>query len=243
MTSECSKMNSSLIYADGFGSITRITDSAQVVVQSYSYASFGTPTVSNPYFVQPYLFTGREYDPETGSHFYRSRTYDSSTGRFLSRDGIGIAGGDVILSNYVGGNPVNFIDPFGYSKIDVLLKISKSAWNHVVKRHISRNDFPAKSKFSNPSQVLKNVKRTVKRPDKVTCQANGRKLYEKDFGRQIGTKGETVQRVVIEEDGNLVTTFPTKDFSALFIIGLLGSYLDPFDMISGRLADDGSDML
>ena len=228
-------------HVDGLGSITKITDSGQNVVQAYSYTSFGTPTPSTG-FQQPFGFTGREYDPETGHHYYRSRTYNTDTGRFLRRDSLGFAGGDVVLTNYVGGNPVNFVDPNGTSKVDVILKIGRSAWNHVIKRHISRNEFPGKSKFLDPTQVRKNAQKTVKRPDKITCQANGRTLYEKNFEKQIGTQGETIQRVVVESDGNLVTTFPSKSFNGTIITSIISSIFDPFDMISGELADDGSDM-
>ncbi|NQU43127.1 RHS repeat-associated core domain-containing protein, partial [bacterium] len=41
----------------------------------------------------PYTFTGRRYDPETGWHYYRNRYYDSERGRFVSRDPIGHEGG------------------------------------------------------------------------------------------------------------------------------------------------------
>lgn len=99
-------------HSDGLGSVTTITDGSQNIVQSYGYASFGQPTSSTA-FQQPYQFTGRELDNETGLMYYRARYYDSSTGRFTSRDKLGFAGGDVVLSNYVGGNPVNLIDPTG----------------------------------------------------------------------------------------------------------------------------------
>lgn len=43
---------------------------------------------------------------------FRARWYDPETGRWLSKDPIGIAGG---LNQYVafGNNPVNFVDPSG----------------------------------------------------------------------------------------------------------------------------------
>jgi len=64
------------IHMDGLGSVTRITDAGQNIVQSYSYASFGQPTISIG-FQQPYLFTGREYDPETGLNYHRARHYST----------------------------------------------------------------------------------------------------------------------------------------------------------------------
>jgi RHS repeat-associated protein len=44
--------------------------------------------------------------------FYRNRYYDQRTGRFISEDPIGLAGG-VNLYAYAGNNPVMFTDPFG----------------------------------------------------------------------------------------------------------------------------------
>jgi RHS repeat-associated protein len=63
---------------------------------------------------QPYGFTGREWDSETGLYFYRARYYDPQMGRFISKDPIGFAGGDVVLYGYVQNDPVNFIDPWGH---------------------------------------------------------------------------------------------------------------------------------
>ena len=62
---------------------------------------------------QPYGFTGREYDPETGLYYYRARYYDPMAGRFIGKDPIDFAGGDVNLYRYVQNNPINFIDPLG----------------------------------------------------------------------------------------------------------------------------------
>jgi hypothetical protein len=45
-----------------------------------------------------------------------ARYYDSSVGRFLSADPIGIAGG-INQFAYVGGDPVNGVDPAGLAKI------------------------------------------------------------------------------------------------------------------------------
>ncbi|MCK9506776.1 MAG: RHS repeat-associated core domain-containing protein, partial [Porticoccaceae bacterium] len=62
---------------------------------------------------QPFGFTGREFDPETGLYFYRARYYDPMEGRFISKDPLGFAAGDVNLFGYVQNNPENWIDPLG----------------------------------------------------------------------------------------------------------------------------------
>jgi RHS repeat-associated protein len=46
-------------------------------------------------------------------YFYRARYYDPRAGRFLTKDPIGFAGGDVNLYRYVRNNPINRVDPFG----------------------------------------------------------------------------------------------------------------------------------
>lgn len=61
------------------------------------------------------MFTGREWDKETGLYYYNARYYDPMEGRFVSKDPIGFDGGDVNLYAYVRNNPVNLKDPSGLS--------------------------------------------------------------------------------------------------------------------------------
>ncbi|MBI5025152.1 MAG: hypothetical protein HZC12_00170, partial [Nitrospirae bacterium] len=105
-------------HADGLGSIVAITDSAGNVVQRYEYNSFGNITyIQDPNFIQPYTYTSREYDPETGLYYYRARYYDPKIGKFISEDPIGLAGG-LNLYVYVGNSSVNFFDPLGLDPTD-----------------------------------------------------------------------------------------------------------------------------
>jgi len=55
----------------------------------------------------------REHEEETGDYYYRARYYNPGTGRFLSEDPIGFAGGDTNLYRYVQNNPISFVDPQG----------------------------------------------------------------------------------------------------------------------------------
>ncbi len=102
------------------GSILDVTLVNGQVVESYRYDSFGAPTirdrqgqvVASPPSGNRFLFTGREYDEETGLYHYRSRDYDPAIGGFLQEDPIGLVDGLNPVA-YVQGNPLLFTDPYG----------------------------------------------------------------------------------------------------------------------------------
>ena len=99
-------------HADGLGSIVALSNSSGTIAQRYRYDAFGRMTQSGS-ITQPFTYTAREYDTETGLYYYRARYYDPKAGRFITKDPISFNGGDVNLYAYVGNNPVNLIDPEG----------------------------------------------------------------------------------------------------------------------------------
>lgn len=101
--------------ADGLGSIIALANQAGAIVTQYSYDPFGKTTTSGLASANPFQYTGRENDG-TGLYYYRARYYNPSIGRFISEDPIGLDGG-INLYGYVGGNPVNWVDPEGLKEI------------------------------------------------------------------------------------------------------------------------------
>jgi len=98
--------------ADGLGSTTSLSNSAGALANTYVYDSFGNLTSSAGSVTNPYQFTARELDSETGLYYYRARYYDPTVGRFLSEDPIGFIA-NVNFYAFVGNNPARLIDPFG----------------------------------------------------------------------------------------------------------------------------------
>jgi RHS repeat-associated protein len=46
---------------------------------------------SDPNHPNPFMFTGRQFDIETGLYYYRARYYNPYLGRFLQTDPVGYA--------------------------------------------------------------------------------------------------------------------------------------------------------
>jgi RHS repeat-associated protein len=71
----------SYYHADGLGSVTSLSTSAGSIANTYD--SFGKLTASTGSLVNPFQYTARESDTETGLYYYRARYYDPAT-RLLS---------------------------------------------------------------------------------------------------------------------------------------------------------------
>jgi RHS repeat-associated protein len=103
---------------DGVGSVIALSDVNRVIVERYSYDVFGEPNHTSD-VNNPYLFTGRRYDSETGLYYYRARYYHYYIGRFLQTDPHGYEDG-LNLYTFVGNNPLTWVDALGLCREDSL---------------------------------------------------------------------------------------------------------------------------
>jgi RHS repeat-associated protein len=120
---------------DGLGAVTSLSDSTGTVANSYTYDTFGNLTASTGSFMNPFQYTGRDYDTETGLQYYRARYYDSRSGRFLSEDPIRLQGG-INFYAYVKNSPVRYLDPTGLERADWQEKkndVEKVGWLNALK--------------------------------------------------------------------------------------------------------------
>lgn len=103
---------------DHLGSIHALVDKDGKPVQRYSYTSYGETKVellqkNKKFIYNPYAFTSREWEEESGDYYLRARYYDPSSGRFLSEDPLYFKSGNPNFYSYVMGNPVSLTDPTG----------------------------------------------------------------------------------------------------------------------------------
>ena len=114
-------------HTNTLGSVVSVTNASGAVIERYDYDAFGKPTFYDASFTvlttgsaigNPYLYTGREYDKESGLYYYRARYYDPVHGRFLQRDPIGYGDGMGVYA-YVGNRTLKVIDPIGTFGFDL----------------------------------------------------------------------------------------------------------------------------
>lgn len=96
---------------DALGSTVMLMDATGNSLAQYSYAPFGSPSETGATTSNSYTYTGRESDG-LGIDYYRARYYNPATGRFISEDPTGLAGG-INLYAYAADSPTNSIDPSG----------------------------------------------------------------------------------------------------------------------------------
>ena len=101
---------------DAQGNIRTLTDASGSITDTYAYTAFGETLSHSGASVNPYLYTGQQFDALTGLYSLRARYYDPALGRFLSRDPaepLLTAPHELNRYVYVADNPLNAADPSG----------------------------------------------------------------------------------------------------------------------------------
>ena len=100
--------------------MTKWSGSAVVKEEQYEYKAFGAITIkdgsggslSTSAIGNPFTFTGREFDAESGLYHYRARAMHPGLGRFMQRDPL-FSIGSMNLCEYVLSRPTTLVDLFG----------------------------------------------------------------------------------------------------------------------------------
>jgi len=150
-------------------SVEALTDGTAAVVERVAYDAYGMPTITDGSGTvltnawgtarsgvgNPWLFTGRQFDEESGIYFYRARYYDPGKGRFLQRDPMEYRAG---LNHYayVIDNPINWADPLGLKLCISKLISGKKFYDQYKTGTLDKIDMEAWATPDNTSLTLRN---------------------------------------------------------------------------------------
>jgi RHS repeat-associated protein len=99
---------------NNIGSTVGITNASGIYVNQYAYLPFGETIAISAAIANSFTYVGmlNVRDDGAGLLDMQTRNYDPTTGQFVSRDPIGLAGG-ANLQRYVLNNPIQRFDPTG----------------------------------------------------------------------------------------------------------------------------------
>lgn len=108
-------------HTDSHGNVMFLLNNSGAGIEKYTYDVFGQPTItswtgtprSSSAVGNRFMFQGHEYLSQFGFYDFRNRAYLPKLGRFLQIDPINFGGGDYNLYRFIGGDPINCIDPSG----------------------------------------------------------------------------------------------------------------------------------
>lgn len=121
-------------YLDWNGNVAMVVDETGLPVEHYLYPLYAEPVIlddatltAQPFSAvgNPFLFTGRRWEPEIGKYYFRARYMDPVDMEFLSRDPTGAWGDPASFGNpvaYAGNDPLGRLDPFGLRLTDAELQ-------------------------------------------------------------------------------------------------------------------------
>ena len=105
---------------DMHGNVVQLLDESGNVTKTYEYDSFGNEVKPEKKDENPYRYCGEYYDKETEEVYLRARYYESSVGRFITRDTYTGESDEPLslhLYTYCENDGVNMVDPSGHNRV------------------------------------------------------------------------------------------------------------------------------
>lgn len=105
---------------DANWNVTALLNASGNALERYLCEPYGKITITDGSFKcdassfdNPYAFTGRRFDSESGLYCYRNRYYHFQVGQFVCRDSMGYADGSAGLYQYTLSSPIAHVDSNG----------------------------------------------------------------------------------------------------------------------------------
>lgn len=102
-------------FCDGNGNIVDLVDAYGNIAAHYEYDPFGNLFFQTGTLPQPYQWSSKEFDANTGLVYYLYRFYNPSLGKWNNRDPLGDVGGKNLYAN-CRNNLISHFDAFGYEE-------------------------------------------------------------------------------------------------------------------------------
>jgi RHS repeat-associated protein len=155
---ESSATGASYYHYDGNGNVTALTSGAGTVQAAYTYGPFGETLRAVGPLAQsnPWRFSTKYQDDETGLLYYGYRFYNPTDGRWPNRDPIGEEGG-VNMSAFVRNHAISSFDSDGRAEFDgngpIKYNDASKRWQGADGKFVSNPGFPIPPKSNRDPKV------------------------------------------------------------------------------------------
>ena len=203
---------------------------------AYHYATHPFDVVGWDGYLWPYAFNIGDFEPITGRVHQPPPVHQTFAAR------------NFVVCSFVPRkfdyHPLAIPAPYNHSNINSDEVIYYVAGNFMSRRGVGISSFtlhpagiphgphPGTAEASIGKEATEELAVMVDtfNPLKITRQATGtpgkvRWLIQKDFGKEIGTKGETVLRVVLDMSGRIVTAFPADKILTVLVTAVAAEAL------------------
>jgi RHS repeat-associated protein len=122
------------VIKDHLGSASVVTDASGDIVDEQRYFPYGESRLAGDNMLTDRLFTGQREMAELGIYDYGARFYDPLLMRFIQPDTLIPDPTDPQMLNrysYAGNSPLNYSDPSGYTRIDVINRLKRAYGKHL----------------------------------------------------------------------------------------------------------------